>query len=124
MNLVTDADGDVTGIITLEDVLGQIVGSVDEDSVPEIVAEGDHRYTVAGTTSVVAINRRLGLDLAHPSDVDTISSLMVSKLGRLLEAGDAVDLGQITVEVLEVVGTQATRITLVVQTDEHADEVS
>lgn len=112
MNLVTDPNGAVVGIITLEDVLGQIVGPVEELEVPEIVAEGSGRYAVAGSIPMVVLNQRLGLDIDHPSDVDTLSSLMVSKLGRLLEVGDEVELDEITAEVVEVVGTQATRIRL------------
>lgn len=122
MNLVSDLDGNVVGIITLEDVLGQIVGSLDELETPEVVAEGGGKYAVSGAIPMAVLNRRLGLDVEHASDVDTLSSLMVRRLGRPLEPGDEVDLEGVRADVVDVVGTQATRIRLTLATQlEHSD---
>ena len=92
MALVDDGHGSVVGVITLENVVEQIVGAVQDEfdsESPEIVPEGEAVYRVAGHLPVERVNRELGLDL--PTDVaDTLSGLLVSRVGRLLEAGDTV----------------------------------
>jgi CBS domain containing-hemolysin-like protein len=114
--VVANANGATTGIVTLEDVLAQIVGAIDEfePDVPDLLVEGGGRYTVPGRISMVEINRRLGLDIEHPSDADTLSAVMVGRIGRLLQAGDIVELDGAVATVLEVVGNQATRIRIAV----------
>ncbi len=103
MALVDDEHGSVVGVITLENVVEQIVGAVQDEfdsESPEIVPEGEAVYRVAGHLPVERVNRELGLDL--PTDVaDTLSGLLVSRVGRLLEAGDTVGIEGVTAQVVE-----------------------
>lgn len=103
MVLVNDEYGSVVGIATAENLLEQIVGAVQDEfdsEVPEIVRESPETFLVKGQLTLERINRECDLDLYSP-DVETLSGLMASHLGRLLAIGDVVELSGATAEVVE-----------------------
>ena len=110
MALVDDEHGSVVGLITLENVIEQIVGAVQDEfdsEPPEIVREGDGSFKVRGHLPVDRVNRELGLELAS-RDADTLSGLLARRVGRLLKAGDVVQVEGATAEVLEAERGRAT----------------
>ena len=112
MAIVIDEHGMVVGIVTLENVLEPIVGPVEDefDTEPEeIVPEEAGRYLVLGVASIESVNRRLNLNL-DAADVDTFSGLLMQKMADIPEVGDCVELEGAAAEVLEVIGSRATRI--------------
>ncbi|MDA1315500.1 MAG: hemolysin family protein [Acidobacteria bacterium] len=114
MASVIDEFGTAVGIVTLENVLEQIVGAVQDEfdtEMPEIVPEGEGQFMVLGQLPIERLNRELKLDL-DDTEVDTISGLLVSRLGRLLRVGDVVQLKGAEAEVLEVQAGRATSIRL------------
>jgi len=117
MVLAIDERGTALGIITLENVLEQIVGAVQDEfdaETPEIMPDGPGQYIVQGRVSIDRINTELKLDL-FAEHVDTIAGLLVKKTDRLLKPGDQVELDGIVAEVLEVRADHATRIRLKLQ---------
>ena len=103
MALVNDEYGSVVGLVTLENVLEQIVGDVQDEfdsEAPEIVSEGSGAYRIRGGCLIERVNRELGLEL-YSADVETISGLLVARLGRLLKVGDQVRFEGARIEVLE-----------------------
>lgn len=114
MAVVVDEHGSVAGIVTLENVLEQIVGALwDEFDVeaPDLVAEGEGVYLARGGVPLERINRQLGLDLRAPS-VNTLSGFLVARIGRFPRAGDVVNLDGVVAEVLEVEGSRAGKVRL------------
>jgi CBS domain containing-hemolysin-like protein len=112
MATVIDEFGTSVGIVTLENVLEQIVGAVQDEfdtEMPEIVPEGEGAFIVEGQLSIERLNRELKLDL-DDAEADTLSGLLVSELGRLLKVGDTVELEGARAEVTEVQAGRATRI--------------
>lgn len=112
MALVVDEYGTLVGVVTLENVLEEIVGSVEDEfdsEQPPIVEEAPGAWIVLGGTPLIQVNRRLGLDL-QADDVDTASGLLVSRLGRFPEVGDSIGLEGARAEVLEVDESRAVRI--------------
>lgn len=110
--LVVDEFGTLVGIVTLENVLEEIIGPVEDEfdiEPPEIVPAGPGEFMVQGRADVDDVNRALNLSLAS-TDVDTFSGLLMERMGRILEAGDEVELEGATAEVLEVRGARATRV--------------
>jgi len=101
---VVDEYGDVLGLVTLEDILEEVVGefttqpgSLSRDVLPH----EDGSYVVTGSASVRAVNRTLGWDL--PTDGPrTISGLIIEHLETIPEAGTSLRLGEHPVEVLQV----------------------
>lgn len=91
--IVLDEYGETAGLITLEDLLEEIVGEIrdeyddnEEDFIKEI---GPYEYLVEGSTNLEEINDRLDLDLSS-DDYDSVGGLIIEHLDRLPEAGDEI----------------------------------
>ena len=91
--IVLDEYGETAGLITLEDLLEEIVGEIrdeyddnEEDFIKEI---GPREYQVEGSTNLEEINDRLDLDLSS-DDYDSVGGLIIEHLDRLPEAGDEI----------------------------------
>ena len=76
--------------------------------------ESPGRYLLPGTLSLSRVNRELGVALEHPG-VDSLSGLLVRKLGRVLLAGDTVEWDGIRAEVLAAHNGRATRVRLTIE---------
>ncbi len=109
---VIDEYGTVIGVVTLENVLEEIIGNVaDEFDVedPDIVPDGPGAYVIDGNAAVVDVERQLGLSFGE-TDADSMSGLLMLFAHRILNAGDEVDLGIAQAKVLEVSDDRATRL--------------
>ncbi len=126
MALVDDEFGSVVGVITMENVVEQIVGDVQDEfdsEPPEIVPEGADVFKVSGQLPIERVNRELGLDLYAP-DVDTLSGLLVSRLNRLLKVGDQVRLRNAVAEVVEEQGGRAVQVRMRIALGDEGEELS
>jgi CBS domain containing-hemolysin-like protein len=92
---VVDEHGGLEGIITLEDLLEEIVGDIsdehDEEVNEQIVAAGGNRYVLAGGLAVRDLNRRLKLSLPESENYTTIAGFLMTEAGHMLKPGDRVD---------------------------------
>lgn len=88
--VIVDEYGGVAGIVTMEDILEQIVGEIqdeyDEES-PEIQKLDDGSYQVQGMTSLDALNDELGTDF-HSDDAETIGGLVLTISGSFPDEGE------------------------------------
>jgi CBS domain containing-hemolysin-like protein len=101
---VIDEYGGVSGVVTLEDVIEEIVGQIQDEfdvEKPDLQQRADGSYQVAGSMLVEELENALKLELSD-RDEDTIGGVVFSELGRNPVVGDRVQLGPITLEVLEV----------------------
>lgn len=108
MAIVVDEYGGVAGLITIEDVLEQIVGDIEdeydfdeaEDNILAI-KDGVHglRWRVKALTEIGQFNTELGANFSD-EDVDTIGGLVANHLGRVPHKGDMFDIGRLRFEVL------------------------
>jgi CBS domain containing-hemolysin-like protein len=114
--LVVNEHGTVTGIVTLENVLEQIVGSVQDEfdaESPEIVPAGSNAFLVDGRVRLETIERALKVSLqAEDGEVETLSGLLIDRLWRMPQVGDTVALDEMQAEVLEVRGARARQVRL------------
>jgi magnesium and cobalt exporter, CNNM family len=104
MAAIIDEYGGVSGIVTLESVIEEIVGSIQDEfdvETPELTARGEGVWEVSGGMLVEDLEDALGLELSD-RDEDTIGGVVLSELGRNPAEGDRVELGPVTIEVLEV----------------------
>lgn len=89
--LVTDEHGGISGLITIEDLLEEIVGEIyDETDNEEIMIRkvDDSKSVVRGETEIEEVNRVLQLDLSEKEDYETISGFILSKLRFIPAVGD------------------------------------
>lgn len=109
---VIDEYGGVSGIVTLEDVIEEIVGPIQDEfdiEKPELTLRGDGVYEVSGGMLIEDLEAALGTELSD-RDEDTIGGVVLSELGRTPAVGDVVELGAIRIEVL---AAQLSRVTTV-----------
>lgn len=104
MAIVVDEYGGVGGLVTIEDVLEQIVGEIDdehdlEEDEDEIYAQGNGTYIVKALTEVPALNAFFGTDFSD-EESDTVGGLVMNALGYLPKIGDSVTIGDLEFEVL------------------------
>jgi CBS domain containing-hemolysin-like protein len=101
---VIDEYGGVSGIVTLEHVIEEIVGSIQDEfdvEKPELLARGEGVYEISGGMLVEDLEAALGVELSE-RDEDTIGGVVLSELGRNPTEGDRIELGPVTIEVLEI----------------------
>jgi len=101
---VIDEYGGVSGVVTLEDVIEEIVGQIQDEfdvEKPEIRSEGDGTWTVSGGMLVEDLEDEIDLELSE-RDEDTIGGVVLSELGRTPAVGDRIELGPVVLEVLDV----------------------
>jgi CBS domain containing-hemolysin-like protein len=95
MALVVDEHGGIEGLVTLEDLLEEIVGDIrdehDEAAVQQIKKLNDDSFKVSGNLSIRDANRRLGLGLPESDSYHTVAGFMMARAGKLLAPGDSVD---------------------------------
>src|SRR5213083_1776093 len=99
MAIVVDEYGGVAGLVTIEDVLEQIVGEIDdehddaESTEVLIAAQADGHYVVDALTPIADFNERFGADF-DDDEYDTIGGLIAAAIGHLPEAGEELTLGR------------------------------
>ena len=97
MAIVVDEYGGVAGLVTIEDVLEQIVGEIDDehddatDQSQQIAAQADGQYVVEALTPIEDFNERFGANFPD-DEYDTIGGLITSALGHLPEADEELSL--------------------------------
>lgn len=124
MAFVVDEYGNTIGIVTLENVLEQIVGAVQDEfdlETTEIVPDGPGRYIVQGSTPIDVVEKVLNLYRGE-DDVDTFSGLLMARHGKILEAGNQIQLNGAVAEVLNVNGTRAERVRVTLDNSPAAKE--
>ncbi|HTH94428.1 MAG TPA: transporter associated domain-containing protein [Rhodocyclaceae bacterium] len=92
MAVVVDEYGGVAGLVTIEDVLEQIVGDIEDEfdfdeTADNIVLDNTGRYRVKATTEVEDFNEAFGCDLTHDA-YDTVGGFVIHELGRLPKRGE------------------------------------
>jgi putative hemolysin len=102
--MLTDEFGSVSGLVTLEDIVEEVIGEIQSETGTEaavVATEGaPGTLVVDGRTPLGELEEQLDLPLAHPG-VQTIAGLVVTKLGRLPQAGEVVRTRQLEIEVVE-----------------------
>jgi CBS domain containing-hemolysin-like protein len=114
MAIVIDEWGSVEGLITIEDVLEEIVGEIqDEFDEGEATIEeiGDKIYAVDGRIPITDVNEYFDIDLPR-EDFDTIGGFVLGSLGRPPEPGDTVEADGVTLHVKAVDGPRVSMLTL------------
>jgi CBS domain containing-hemolysin-like protein len=112
MAIVIDEYGDMEGIVTLEDLLEEIVGEIeDEFDLPDTSIEriDETHIRIEGTYSIDDFNEEFETELEQ-EDYNTMAGLVFGELGRAPEVGDTVRADGLELKVLEIDGSRIMRI--------------
>jgi CBS domain containing-hemolysin-like protein len=114
MALVVDEYHSVAGLITIEDVLEEIVGEIvdehDSDEIQEIQPIDEHTAEVLGVAHLDEINEALGLALPEDEEFDTIAGLMLARLGRIPKVSEKLAVADVRLIVLEATSRRIERV--------------
>ena len=101
--IVVDEYGGVAGLVTIEDVLEQIVGDIEDehdtdDIEDNIINVSETEFRIRGITELEQVNEALGTNFAD-EDNDTLAGFILRKLGRVPHKGETITIGSILFEV-------------------------
>jgi putative hemolysin len=102
--VLTDEFGSISGIVTLEDVVEEVVGQIRSESggEPETPAETiEGPNVIEGRTPLADLADELGIELSHPG-VQTVAGLVLARLGRLPRPGERVEVDGLEITIHEV----------------------
>lgn len=111
--IVVDERGDIDGLITLEDILEEIVGDIVDESdtlqVTQLWPQADGSYVVAGNVSLHDINQAMGIDLPEEA-ATTISGLILEEIGEQPEGELSLRINGVRIEVVKMHGHSIRRV--------------
>jgi magnesium and cobalt exporter, CNNM family len=113
--VVLDEFGGTAGLVTLEDVIEQLVGEVQDEfdvEAPAFKEEAPGTFVVDGLTSLEALRDRLGVTLAD-EPYDTVGGLVFGRLGRLAAVGDTIEIEGYRFQVTAVDGRRVAQVRVV-----------
>jgi magnesium and cobalt transporter len=96
MAIVVDEYGGVSGLVTIEDVIEQIVGEIDDEFDVEddqnIRRDAERHFTVRGVTRIAEFNEYFGARLSEQEGFDTVAGLVMKQLGHLPRRGEGANI--------------------------------
>lgn len=101
--IVVDEYGDIIGILTLEDILEEIVGQIDDEldaHTNQIIKKEKNIYLVDGTTTVRDLNRELNINISD-EEAHTIAGVIMHHLERLPNVGDKITINNINFTIVK-----------------------
>lgn len=114
--VVIDEYGGTDGIVTLEDLVEELVGEIDDEFDTAGTAAATDRASapaadvIPGGTNLEDFEELTGVELEDEGDYETVAGYVLDRLGRVAEAGDRVLVGDHAVEVLEVDGHRIEKV--------------
>jgi CBS domain containing-hemolysin-like protein len=127
MVIVIDEFGTTEGLITLEDMVEEIVGDIlegDEEEPFEYVE--DDTVIVRGEVNIDEVNEELNLDLPEGEEFETLAGFVFNRAGRLVEEGEEIDYDDITIRIEQVDNTRIMKARITIHdgtdTEESAEE--
>ena len=115
MAIVVDEYGGVAGLVTIEDLVEEIVGEIDDEhQKAEVVRESDHSYIVPGNMDVDRLDELLGTRLEGKESA-TVAGLVSEMAGRIPQKGEVIEEDGLRFEVLESTDRRVERVRISVQ---------
>jgi len=113
--IVLDEYGGTDGLITLDDVLEELVGEIHDDrrvdAPADFVERSDGSFLVEGSVAIGKLAEHFGIDLgSEPRDYETVSGLVLAELERLPTAGDSLTWCGLVIEVVDMDGRRIDKL--------------
>jgi CBS domain containing-hemolysin-like protein len=120
MAIVVDEYGGTAGLVTIEDLLEEIVGEIQDEydtEEPAVRQINEHTWIVDARVSVDDLNTETGLQLLT-EEVDSLGGLVYERLGSIPRVGDSIDIDNATITVLSVQGVRPEKLQVMVKEPE------
>ena len=127
LGIVVDEHGGVEGIVTLEDLIEQIVGEIQDEhdvEVDSVVPHADGSIGIDASISVRELNERLSLNIPENGQYVTLAGFLLAKTGHLLQEGEEVKFEDSVFRVEQMIGRRIMRVRLTRLTREPIRNVS
>jgi CBS domain containing-hemolysin-like protein len=124
MAIVVDEYGGTAGLVTIEDLVEEIVGEIEDeyDRVEHLIVQvSDDEALLDGRVSIWDVNELFGSNI-EAEDFDTVGGCVFHNLGRVPAVGDVVDADGLTLTVLSVDGHRVRRVRALRRRTEEDDE--
>ncbi len=115
MAIVVDEYGGVSGLITLEDALEEIVGEIIDETdkeEPHIVKVQSKEWMVLGKSDIDEVNEAIGMDIPDSKEYDTFSGYILNAIGRIPKEKETITIGTYTITVEELDGNRITEYSI------------
>jgi CBS domain containing-hemolysin-like protein len=112
MAIVVDEYGGTSGLVTLEDVIEELIGEIQDefDREPPSVQETPEGVVFDGLTLIDDVADRLGVKLPETSDVSTLGGFVTAQIGRMPRPGDKISVDGYELKVVEIKGRRVTKV--------------
>jgi len=125
--MVIDEYGGICGLVTVEDILEEIVGEIEDEDIAgeeleEIVETGTGSYDVVGSTEIAKIEDLFDLEI-DSDDFTTIAGLVINEYGKVPATGERINVRGLEVEVLDADERRISRLRIKKPQAENASEV-
>jgi CBS domain containing-hemolysin-like protein len=113
LGIVVDEYGGTAGLVTVEDILEELIGEIQDEfdqETPKIQAEADGRLLVDASVTIAELEAATAAHDIVDEDVDTVGGLVLARLGRIARVGDSVRYGDRRLEVVRVRGRRILRV--------------
>ena len=109
MVIVIDEFGTTEGLVTIEDLVEEIVGEILEGGEDEPIKRiDDSTVLVRGEVNIDVVNEQLGIDLPEGEEFETVAGFLFNRVGRLVEEGEIIDYDGLEIHVEAVENTRIT----------------
>jgi len=115
LGIVVDEHGGVEGIVTLEDLIEQIVGEIQDEHDVEVDSVGPHIDGTVGidaSISVRELNERLSLNIPETGQYVTLAGFLLAKAGHLMKEGEEIEFDDCVFRVEQMIGRRIMRVRL------------
>lgn len=126
LGIVVDEHGGMEGIVTLEDLIEQIVGEIQDEhdvEVDSVVPHADGSILIDASISVRELNERLGLDVPENSQYVTLAGFLLARSGRLLKEPEEVEFEGNVFRVEQMIGHRIMRVRLTLRSADALQHV-
>ena len=115
LGIVVDEHGGVDGIVTIEDLIEQIVGEIQDEhdvEVDSVVPHADGSIGIDGSISVREVNERLSLNIPENGQYVTLAGFLLAKSGHLMKEREEIAFGDSIFRVEQMIGRRIMRVRL------------